>query len=334
MSNHSHEQQGGKIMAFAIPKDSAAPTPRSFAKTQMETKLLSLAEMDAWVLPPFQREETQSKKVIEFAEELKSNGGIISGSILLGILQGQEPVIVYLVDGQQRRCACHLSGLDEFIGDVSLKIYTSMVEMADDFKRVNSRLVPMKPDDLLRAYEVSHPNLKKLREDCQFVGYGNIRRNEETAPILSMSVALKCWFGSGQATPGQQQQAVTLVDQLDDNQRQILTVFLITAHTAWGHDRQYWRLWANLNLIMCMYLYRKLVLEPGSRRVPLSMEMFRKCLMSASADSTYIDWLQGRSVTERDRSPCYKRLKTIFAGRLTQEFNGRLIKLPAPEWVA
>lgn len=324
------KRQRGNVMPFVRPKEDA----RSFETTQMETKLLSLGEMYSWTLPAFQRDEVQTKKVIEFAEELRTNGGVVAGVILLGMLRAAEESVVYLVDGQQRRNACQISGLSEFIADVCLKRYDSMADMAEDFKRVNARLVPFKPDDLLRACELSHQFLKELRDRCPFIGYGNIRRYEDRSPTLSVSIALKCWFGSGQPTPGAQGQAVGLLDQLDDIQSQNLSVFLIMAHKAWGSDRQYGRLWANLNLTMCMYLYRKLVLDPSNRRAPLPKEMFGKALMSVSANGPYIDWLSGRSISERDRSPCYKRLKSIFVERLTQEYNGKLFKLPSPDWAS
>jgi hypothetical protein len=325
------KRQRGNVMTFARPKEEP---PRSFEPTKMETKLLSLGEMFSWILPPFQREEVQTKKVIEFADELRTNQGMVGGVILLGVLRGAEESAVYLVDGQQRRKACEISGQAEFIADVCTKHYNSMADMAEDFKRVNGRLVPFKPDDLLRACELSHPTLKQLRDRCPFIGYGNIRRYEDRSPTLSVSIALKCWFGSGQPTPVAQGQAVALLDQLDEIQSQNLSVFLLMAHKAWGNDRQYGRLWANLNLTMCMYLYRKLVLDPSNRRVPLPKEMFGKALMSVSANGPYYDWLQGRSITERDRSPCYKRLKSIFVERLTQEYNGKLFKLPHPDWAS
>ena len=316
-------------MLFAKPK--VDEPGRAFEKTQMETQLLSLEEMDGWALPPFQREEVQTKKVLEFAEELKQNGGIIGGVIHLGQLRNDT--VIYLVDGQQRRNGCHLSERTEFVADVSLKFYDTMVEMAEEFKRLNSRLVPLKPDDLLRACEVTHKALHKLRTNCPFIGYGNIRRADHS-PVLSMSAALKSWFGSGLATPQQNSQAITLLDQFTDTQCEMLTVFLLTAHSAWGNDRQYGRLWSNPNLTMCMYLYRKLTLEPNSRRAAVPAEMFRKCLMSVSANGNYYDWLSGRHLHERDRSPCYKRLRAIFADRLTQEYGGNLFRMPKPDWVS
>jgi hypothetical protein len=326
------DKQGDNVMPFAKAKaDIGAVDLPGARKTQMEPKILSLAEMDAWALPLFQREVRETKKVIEFAEELRANGGIIAGVIHLGMLPDDDAV--YLVDGQQRRNGCHMSGLEAFYADTSLKLYSSLLDMSEDFKRLNGRLVPFRPDDMLRAYEVGNDSMRRLREACSFIGYGSIRRNDERGPILSMSTALKCWFGAALPTPGVGTSAIVLLEQLDQTQCELMTVFLLSAHSAWGRDKQYFRLWNNLNLTMCMYLYRNLVLQPKGR-APLSQEMFRKCLMSVSACGQYLDWLQGRNMSDRDRSPCYKRLKQIFVTRLMQEFNGKLYKLPAPDWVA
>lgn len=68
-----------------------------------------------------------------------------------------------------------------------------------------------------------------------------------------------------------------------------------------------------------------------SRSIKLTADMFKKCLMSLSADRTYLDWLVGRNVGERDRSPCYSRMKQIFAKRIHEE-TGKREKLPQPEW--
>ena len=320
-------REDSNIMTFPLKAE-----PISAAQSLMETKLLTLEEMNAWVLPPFQREEVQNKKVVEFAEGLKRNGGLIGGVIHLGVLRNETTI--FLVDGQQRRGGCNLTGLNEFIADVSLKIYDSMATMAEDFKSINSRLVALRPDDLLRAYEMSHADLRQLRAECPFVGYANVRRSSEKGAILSMGATLKCWFGSAMPTPACQGNAIELLDQFTETQRQQLTVFLHAAHSAWGNEKECFRLWCNLNLLMCMYLFRKLTLEPTNRRAAVPPDMFRKCLLSVSAASQYSDWLQGRSTAERDRGPCYKRLKCIFADRLTQEYGGNFTyRMPKPEWV-
>jgi hypothetical protein len=326
------------VMPFARPAASPAlggpppPGDPPLPPTEMDAKIVSLEEMNSWVLPSFQRAEKLTAKVKEAAAELKTNGGIVSGTILLGKLRGDDATI-YLVDGQQRRLACNLSGEKQFYIEYSLKTYVSFIAMAGEFTRANGRLVAFKPDDHLRAFEVTHPHLKKLREDCNFLGYGHAGRNarEGRGSILSMSCALKCWFGSAQESPAVYGQATELVEQLDEIQCQHMTVFLNLAFGAWERDKCHIRMWANLNLLMCMYLYRKLVIEPRGSTLPKGM--FRNCLMSVAADSTYSDWLLGRQVYERDRDPCFKRLKRIFLARLAQEYNGKnRFQFPKPEW--
>jgi hypothetical protein len=299
------------------------------AGTVMDAKIVSLDEMNSWQRPPFQRDEKLTAKVKDFAAGLKTNGGIVSGLILLGKLRGDETTI-YLVDGQQRRLACNTSNEKQFYIEFCLKYYTSFVDMAEDFKRTNGRLVSFRPDDFLRAYEVTHPQLRLLHESCDFLGYSRGGSNHRGS-VLTVSCALKCWFGAMQPSPAVYGQATELAEHLDEIQRQHMTTFFNTAYSAWESDRCNARLWTNLNLLMCMYLYRKLVLEP--RGNPLPKDMFRKCLLSVAANAGYSEWLVGRQQYERDRDPCFKRLKRIFLARLNSEYNGKCrIQFPKPEW--
>jgi hypothetical protein len=49
-----------------------------------------------------------------------------------------------------------------------------------------------------------------------------------------------------------------------------------------------------------------------------------------SADSHYLDWLQGR---HRDRGPAYSRIKKILTARLSEEMHGK-VQLPHPAWAS
>ena len=51
-----------------------------------------------------------------------------------------------------------------------------MAEMGDAFVALNSRLVNMRPDDILRGLEGSIPALQEIRASCPFVGYDQIRQ--------------------------------------------------------------------------------------------------------------------------------------------------------------
>lgn len=309
-------------------------------RTVTEARIITPAEAESWQLPIAQRPLRQNKKMEEIAEELKRSQ-VIHGTIFLGRVP-PDPTI-YLVDGQHRRAALKLSGISEAYADVKLQTFDRMEDLASAFVINNSPISKMRPDDVLRGKEQTLPTVAFLRARCPFVGYDNVRRavNASASPVLSMSVVLRCWAGSATETPTGTHSgtsAANLADKLDFASSLQLVEFLNTAYSAWGRAPEYFRLWGALNLTLCMWLWRKLVVErdrPGGMRyVVLSKEQFERCLMSVSADSHYLDWLVGRVPTERDRSPCYSHLKSIFAGRLLAESNGdkKLSVLPAPEW--
>ena len=45
----------------------------------------------------------------------------------------------------------------------------------------------------------------------------------------------------------------------------------------------------------------------------------------------YLDWIVGRRISDRDRTPAYNRIKAIFIERIQQD-TGKRIYMPAPAW--
>lgn len=309
-------------------------------KTKMETLLLSLDEVNQWRIPDFQRPLRVNDKVRALAETLKGVGGIMPGVITLGILPNSP--VTYLVDGQHRAESFRLSGLMECIADVRTTFFASVADMAEEFVNLNSNIVNMRPDDLLRGLEATLPGLQKLRQGCPIVGYTGIRRGSTATKMLSMSATLRAWSISSNETPQHSggKSALQLAHDLDVIDAECLTAFLSVAHAAWGTETINFRLWGGLNLTMCMWLWRRLVVdrERGMKRyVVLTAEQFKQCLMSVSANVDFMDWLVGRALNERDRTPCYSRLKIIFSQRLSQQVTitsstGKKIMLPQPAW--
>jgi hypothetical protein len=299
-------------------------------RTVVDTIMVTPDSLEKWKSPPFQRPIRQNEKVRMLAEELKQDGGVWPGIITLGMLGG----VVYVIDGQHRKEAFLISGLKEGYTDVRTHYFESMAEMGEEFVRLNSQLVTMRPDDILRGMEPSIDGLKRLRVLCPFVGYDYIRRGNN-APIVSMSVVLRCWRGSAAETPNTTggAPASTWAESVPAKEFDQLIDFLNIAVAAFGRDPQYGRLWSSLNMIMCMWLYRRLVMAPETtaKVQPLSRELFKKCLMSLSATTDYMDWLLGRKIGERDRAPTYARLKSVFVQRLQQE-TGKKVNLPQPPW--
>lgn len=322
-------------MASVIHLRGAKEAPRASVRSKMDTLLITPEIIAAWQHPPFQRPLRVNDKVRAIAEELDREGGVINGILTLGQLEGR-PNVYYLMDGQHRIEAAKISGLGEFIADVRICTFDNMADMGKEYVKLNSSIVKMNPDDVLRGMEGSLATLHNLRRECPFVGYDHIRRNPE-APVLSMSAAIRCWSGARTETPKVGAgSALTLAETLTVEDVDEMGRFLKVARAAWGSDPQNHRLWSSLNLTMCMWLWRRLVTDrdrSGTKRyVVLNADLFKKCLMQVSANSDYIDWLVGRNMSERDRAPCYSRLRTIFVTRLKQELHGKKFNLPQMAW--
>ena len=307
----------------------ALPTkaPKSVRSTT-EAVILTKDAIAAWKDPPFQRPKRINQKVMDLAERMKTDSGILPGILTIGVLDREK----WLVDGQHRIEAFKISELPEVYAEIRICHFDTMADMSDEFVEQNSKLAPMRPDDILRGLEASYPGLAMIRKHCEFVGYDMIRRGA-SAPVVSMSAMLRCWFGSMQETPSSTgTSAAQIVKVLTEDEAQSVIQFLNVAYGAWKRDPEYFRLWGALNLSVTMWLWRRTVLtqySPKSAR--LTVQQFGRGLMSLSASSDYLDWLVGRGLSERDRSPCYSRMRKILIDRIADETGSRPI-FPSPPW--
>lgn len=282
-----------------------------------------------WQAPPFQRPLHVNENVKRLAEEIKASG-VVPGVLTIAVMGERE----YVLDGQHRLHAVQLSERQEVIADVRYQLYSSMAEMGAEFVRLNRRLTQMAPDDYLRALEGSLEPLRAVRNSCRFVGYGQIRRGGK-APILSMSVALRTWRGSGMEVPSVASGgAAAIAETLSAEEAQEMAMFLRLCHAAWGDDDGYRRLWGTLNLSLCGWLYRNMVMAQYSAKTArVDRELFKRCLMSLSAESDYLGWLSGRRMSDLHRAPAYARIKRIFVGCLSRDLGSKAI-MPAPAWAS
>lgn len=317
-----------------IQSKRSATSPR---RSRMDTVIVEMRTLAGWKIPSFQRQLRVNEKVREIASQIQADGGVIPGIVTIGVIKAGRDAGEYLVDGQHRVEAFRLSECREAIADVRYVEFESMAEMGNEFVNLNSSLVRMRPDDVLRGLEESTPVLRKIRDRCQFVGYDMIRRSPTTA-MLSMSTALRLWEGSvPQAPIAVSKSAVNLAVELSEESAAKMTVFLGIVYEAWGMDEGAKRLWSSLNLSLCMWLWRRLVDDTTrrtSRYVVLRNEQFKRCMMSLAADASYNDWLFGRALGDRDRPPAYLRIKQIIVRRLLEDkFSPtKKILLPHPTW--
>lgn len=308
-------------------------------KPQTEAEKTTLTTLDtievnpnlvrSWKIPPFQRPLRVNARVQAIAQQIKVDDGVIPGVFTIGVLNKER----YLIDGQHRREAFLLSECLTGFVDVRICHFQTMAAMGEEFVKLNSRIVQMRPDDIMRGLEETYPALGRIRKRAPYVGYDQIRRNEK-APVLSMSALLRCWNGSsGDVPKSGGVAAATLSTTLTVADADEICDFLELAYKAWGRDMTAARLWSNLNLTLCMWLYRHVVIaQPtGIRTHRFTKEHFVKCLMSLAASEDYVDWLHGRNSQSRDNSPAYQRLRSIFVSRMQVE-TGNKISMPAPAW--
>lgn len=297
-------------------------------RTTLDTIEVNRATVESWKSPPFQRALKVNEKVRHLALQIKTEE-VIPGIISLAVCDG----VVYLMDGQHRIAAFKLAEVETAFVDVRTHYVGSLAEMGQEFVELNSQLVRFGPDDILRGLEPSTPALALIRQRCPFVGYDQVRRGEKPTVILSMSALLRCWFGSKVEVPARSTEpAVSLLAQLSMEEAESLIDFANVAFAAWGRDSSNGRLWSTLNLIECMWLWRRMVVTQYSQRThKLTKSQFEKCLMLVSADAKYVDWLVGRSINERDRAPCYSRLRVLFVSRIEMD-TGKKPLMPKPAW--
>lgn len=315
-------------MALTVIKGSKS-APKN-ARSTMETVIVTVDQVNGWRVPPFQRPVRVNAKVQAIAEEIKCDGTSISGILTLGRLTGDRGGD-YIVDA---------AGMPEIIADLRIVYFDTMGEMADEFVRLNTAIVRMRPDDLMRGLTPTLPNLQRVMEECPYIGYGNVRRGDGAGPIVSIASALRAWFTSGFETPSSSSSGISInqiATSLDGDSAGKMIRFMDLAVAAWGRDPEYYRLWGSLNITLCMWLYRRVVLNTErrgtNRSVVLTESAFKQGLMALSADSNYLDWLPGRLLNDRDRSPGLARIKTIFSNRLSNTVTGKF-NLPQPAWAA
>lgn len=300
-------------------------------RTTVDTLMLTPELISKWKLPSGQRPLTENRKLHEVSDAIKADGGVIPGILTIGVVEGQY----YIVDGQHRIHAFKLTGLKEGYADVRLVHAESEADLNIEFVELNSSIARMRPDDNLRALEGHIDSLRVIRFACPFVGYGKLNRQGGSVAILSMSNVLRVWRGSAPETPvsgitgmGARELAETMVDE----ETRWCTDFLILCHEAFGRDMEYSALWGSLNMGLCAWLYRRMVVTQYSAKTPrLNKDQFKEALMSLSTNSTYLQWLVGRRIGDRDRSPAYARLRTLFSQRLEQVL-GKKVQMPSPGW--
>jgi len=306
-------------------------------RSTMDTLELNQRMLRTWLLPPFQRPLRVNEKVRAIADDIKVSG-VVPGVITIGVIKSGPTAGTYIIDGQHRMHALDMSQIDHAYADVRIVEFDNLAEMGQEFVELNSQIVRMRPDDVLRGIEGSMPILQQIRGSCPYVGYDNIRRGPSN-PILSMSMMLRVWAGSGMDTPVcGSTSSLHVAQSFTTDEATRMCTFLNVAFAAWGRGEDVQRMWAALNLGLSAWLWRRIVLDTDrsgqKRAMVLKPGQFQKCLMSLAANELYADWLVGRSLSDRDRSPAYQRIRTLFTARLKSDAFTGPVRFPSAAWAS
>lgn len=329
--------------------------PKSVDKADiahMQTMIITPDRLAEWKLPGLQRPLVRSKRVedaaiamqLEAAKDPEEACAVIDGVITLGKL-GKE---TYLVDGQHRLYGAFAWAAREILVhggvlvkqalvDVRVRHFESMADLAEAFINLNSQLNPTKPDDIMRSLAASNEHLRQIEKACPFVGYDLTGANKKLK-LLSMSSAIRTWFGSGGLIPANGPSALEIVRKyLDKNQADMMISFYGAAMEAgWAHE-PFKRLWGSLNLGVNMWIYRRTVLGEtmrfgtgGHRPMVLTRDQYIVCMRSLM-EPEYMDWLVGRQLRYQDRVPCYNHIKERFTVAL-KPLGIEAPRFPMAQW--
>lgn len=296
--------------------------------TRLEVVELDRETLATWRVPKFQRPLTINAKVRGLAQKIAVDG-VLPGVLTIGECQGA----LWRVDCQHRLKGFELSGRAQALADVRFAVFENMADMAEEFDRLNSSLAKMRPDDHMRALEENYPNLLEACQKVTFLGYDKTRHESTSAPLLGMSSTLRCWFTAAVEVPSKQCGSPReLAEMLTNVEADYLIEFLSLAFEAWGREPDFAHLWKKLNLTLCMWVFRHavvgLVLKPSEHRI--DKRTFVGCLKALRTTPSYLDWLRGRTLSERDRGPTYQRLKKIMLAACRA--HGARAAMPSPAW--
>lgn len=286
--------------------------------------ILATREMlENWKTPPGQRPLVITKKVKAWVPKIQESGEV-PGRLLVCILHGMK----YIVNGHHRRWCALQTTRDEFVVTLDTETVTSEAELGRKAVGVNLPIAPpQKADDHLRHLEQSYPILQKIRRECPFIGYGKSGGNT----VMSVNAAILSWITSG--TDSATVMKTTVINVLDDismEEISLMVHFFKTVYESWGKDSQYAKVWSKLNVTMMAWMWRNTVLsQAGPRVTRLTPEQFCTGAMALTSDPHYLPWLIGRQLSERDKGPCYNKVKAIMVKRLTEVLHKKVI-LPSP----
>lgn len=292
-----------------------------------EVVVVTVALVNSWERPDFQRMFKQTKNVVDATNQIGRTEEI-PGTIWIGVWEGRS----YVVDGQHRIEAFLGANIAEALASVAFKAFDSYDAMARFYRMINTPLRSFSAQDNLKAAAVEYESLRIIEREATFASWYKPKRN--SGKTIQISSMVRFWGMARSDAPGGSAQVVAVAAGMNKLAAHRLCVFGSLCHDAWGTDSGYAALWGGLNFPVVLWLYARTVLrdpEPSLRVTRLDQPAFKKALVSL-CDESYVDWLRGRNSLQNFRSPCYNKIKQRF--KATLEKRGERLTLPSPDWAS
>ena len=300
---------------------------------------LTLADMQEWRIDPDIQRGLTINAIVRVVAKKIAEEKRIPDRMLIGVLNG----VMYLLDGQHRREG-HRMAVEEYgcpttvVGEIRWVFCETRAELAMHFELAQRSIVKMRPDDGLRALEHFTPVLQQIRKACPFVGYTRIQRGGPASSAISMANLLRCWAGSGRETPVSSIGAARdVANSLSSKDATDCSTFANLAYRAWDNNIENGSLWGALNLTLCMWLYRQMVLAPAEDVTRITPDQFRRFLIHLTRSVDYIDGIKGMVLSGRNRGLVMGKLEKALSAFLKSEKivkNEKHVRLPdRSHWV-
>lgn len=266
-----------------------------------------------WKLPPWARTPKVNKTVLQVADDLKKFPHLKS-TLVLGVYDG----CIWKIDCNHRLLGFLYSELECITAHCIFHYCDSHEEMYEFYKIYQRHIRTPTKDDNLKGFEITHPPLKYISSKCRFVTYNSI--GDDAHRRIKMSTVVQAWYDSVPYIPRHvkgnvEEQAAGLTKE---NAEKIVE-FLLACRDGLGLDQAV--LWKQVNIVLLMWLYRRLVWgetsleeEEDQEYSTFTKDQFINGIMGLQANS-YYGALHRRKL-DSDRMSVYQSLINHFRNSL------------------
>ena len=300
--------------------------------------------INSWLIPDWQRHVRTNPKGRQLCEDIKEIP-ILESMIIVGVIQRRGKYVLYLLDGHHRKEHFLKSGAPYIIIDVKFAYVETMGEMADLYLKCQDQIVKSSPNDNLKGLAVNSKTLNHIIKHCTCVTLDAARSGASNASV-TMSTVIQVWYDSNLDPPkrntlGSPPKSITdLAKKLTMRDAETIVAFIKICEEVFGFNNESSALWKHINLVLCLWLYRVMVLKTewegceGYKVTYLDDKRFGIGLSALRHSRFYSSMTNKRLGSAVDRKEAYLNMTRWFLSGFPNN-NGRTrVRLPKPTWAS